>query len=281
MLKLLVPVILTAGLVSWWDAGTDPEVRRLRRHFATLERELVARDVSHLTPAQRAARERHVARLRAYARTGVFPKNTDFADRRVPYFIDRAGTRCAMAHLIEQSGGGDHVRRVADKMNNAYIAEIARDPELAASLFAWLDENGLTVEEAARIQPSYCGGWGLGFCPPLQPTPPTPTSYRPALTNGVASAALAASLMDWDLSRRTSGWVRVGAGALGLAVGVSAVNRDDDYGLWGIVNMGAGAVSLVLGLRGLTTSPKPQAVAAVAPWASPEGAAGMRVNLTF
>src|SRR6059036_429146 len=76
------------------------ETGRIRRHLATVEAELRATDVSALTPAQRQARAKNLAVLHAYWVRGVFPVNTDFPGRHVPYFIDRYGTRCAMAYLI-------------------------------------------------------------------------------------------------------------------------------------------------------------------------------------
>src|SRR6266705_6614732 len=103
----------------------------------------------------------------------LFPQNTDFPGQRVPYFIDRYGTRCAMAYLIEQSGEGDLVTRVAATHNNARIPELRTDPDLGA----WLWRNGITLEEAARIQPAYgCCPVGA-FCIDLIPQPcPSTTS---------------------------------------------------------------------------------------------------------
>jgi uncharacterized protein (TIGR03382 family) len=79
----------------------------------------------------------------------------------VPYFIDADGTRCAMAHLMELGGAGALVAEVAGTNNNAYVAELAADDRF----LAWLDAAGLTVEEAARIQPSYT--FGLCAAPKL------------------------------------------------------------------------------------------------------------------
>src|SRR5437870_1560004 len=129
------------------------ETARIRAHLDSVERELRAKDVAALTPAQRAARLRNLDVLHRYWVRGVFPLNTDFPSQRVPYFIDRYGTRCAMAYLIEQSGHGDFVARVAATHNNARIWELQDNP----ALVAWLDQNGMTLAEAARVQPSYDG----------------------------------------------------------------------------------------------------------------------------
>ena len=127
------------------------ETGRIRRHLATVEAELRAKDVSALASVQRQARAKNLDVLHAYWVRGVFPVNTDFPGRHVPYFIDRYGTRCAMAYLIEQSGRGDIVHRIATTENNAYVRDLKDDAQLGA----WLRENGLTAAEAARIQPTY------------------------------------------------------------------------------------------------------------------------------
>ena len=69
----------------------------------------------------------------------------------MPFFRDGYGALCAMAYLIERSGRRDLADRVALTRNNAFIAELANDPELRV----WLDSVGLSVTEAARIQPTY------------------------------------------------------------------------------------------------------------------------------
>lgn len=153
MLKLVLAAILLLAqpIADVRAALPSAETARIRRHLATVEAELRAKDISALTPAQRLARARNLDVLHEYWVRGVFPMNTDFPRQRVPYFIDRSGTRCAMAYLIEQSGHADLVRRIATTQNNAYV----RDLEDVAELGAWLSANGLTAAEAARIQPAY------------------------------------------------------------------------------------------------------------------------------
>src|SRR6266498_3064149 len=151
---VVIPALVVAARlhVPWADPAAA-EGRRIRVRLSGVERELRWKDVSALPPAQRAARARSLDILHAYWTRGVFPKNTDFPGQRLPYFVDRYGTRCAMAHLIEQSGRGDLVARVATAKNNARIRELKNNPELVR----WLEENGITAAEAARIQPEYYG----------------------------------------------------------------------------------------------------------------------------
>lgn len=75
-----------------------------------------------------------------------------YPGRRLPIFVDDVGTRCAMGHLIERGGGGDLVRHVSSRHNLARVHQLAALP----AFVAWLLDNGLTVDEAALIQPTYC-----------------------------------------------------------------------------------------------------------------------------
>lgn len=131
------------------------ELARLDAHFVRVLRDLHAHPPPRLGRAARRARAAHLERLDAYRRRAEFPKNRRFPGRMLPHFIDEGGIRCAMAHLMDATGAAtrDFVQHVARSANYARIRDLAGVPELVA----WLDANGLTVEEAARIQPTYCG----------------------------------------------------------------------------------------------------------------------------
>ena len=90
-------------------AGPGPaasdEVARIQSHLLGAERLLDARGVSGLSPAARAARALHRKELRRYRERGVFPRNLDCPGRRMPYFVDAAGVRCAMAHPVIRDPG--------------------------------------------------------------------------------------------------------------------------------------------------------------------------------
>jgi len=124
---------------------------RLRAHFDSVDQELRSRDVSGLTDEQRAMRNQLISWLRDYRNAGRFPENDKFADRAMPFFRDSHGTLCAMAYLVDRSGRGDIVDHIAGTRNNAFIRELTDDQ----ALVAWLETSGLTVDEAARIQPMY------------------------------------------------------------------------------------------------------------------------------
>src|SRR5262245_21185502 len=61
------------------------------------------------------AREEQLDRLHAYRVRGVYP--VDEAGRPISVFRDSGGRTCPMAALIEQSGRGDLVDRVARENN--------------------------------------------------------------------------------------------------------------------------------------------------------------------
>src|SRR5437762_12070462 len=104
---LMLSAVLSGALATGvWRAPAPisfaaAERIRLRAHFDSVERELRARDVSGLTPAQRAARARVPNILHTHHLRGLFPRNTDCPDRDVPVFIDWPATRCRLASLVE------------------------------------------------------------------------------------------------------------------------------------------------------------------------------------
>jgi hypothetical protein len=136
--------------------GSEPltgrlEVARLRAHFDSVDAELRHAKALQFTSSQRRVRAILIGWLREYRDAGEFPRNDRFPELAMPFFRDGHGAPCAMAYLIERSGRRDLVDRIALTRNNAFIAELAEDPELRA----WLDSAGLSVTEAARIQPTY------------------------------------------------------------------------------------------------------------------------------
>ncbi|MBL8742916.1 MAG: hypothetical protein JNK04_17525 [Myxococcales bacterium] len=133
------------------------EVTRVREHLLGAIEMVGSAPTDALTPAQKARRTLLLGQLIRYAVAGRFPKNIDLPDGMEPTFVDHEGTRCAMAHLIDETGGQKLVDRVAATANHAYVRELAADGELVE----WLVAHGLSVDEAGRIQPGYCGSPAL------------------------------------------------------------------------------------------------------------------------
>jgi hypothetical protein len=148
--SLALSLLAFAGPTVRWrfDRAEDA---RLHAHFARVIAEIAARPMLQLAPAARAERAHLLALLGEYDRAGRFPRNEGQSAARTPIFVDRHGTRCAMAWLIEHTGGREFVARIARTANLAYIPDLAGDPELQR----WLAGAGLDLAEAARIQPTY------------------------------------------------------------------------------------------------------------------------------
>jgi len=272
---LVGPALLVAAARSSvpWSAPDVAETVRIRAHLDTVERELRSKDVAALTAAQRAARARNLEILHAYWVRGVFPKNTDFPGQRLPYFVDRYGTRCAMAHLIEQSGRGDLVARVATANNNARIRQLKNDPELAR----WLVENGITAAEAARIQPEYYG-------PPLATTPDA-ASVGYKTTTGVAVAAnvltSALNVAHTSVAPTLTGLLSIASGIAAVGAGAPNLDESGSRRTLGFVNTGVGAASALFGAYRLAHRPHPESRASVGPWVGPPARPGVTVSFAF
>lgn len=226
------------------------EVARIRAHFDSVLTELAARDVGILTAAQRANRSALVTTLAAYRARGVFPHNYDFPGQAVPYFVDRkTGTLCAVAHLLEWTGRRHIVDRVARADNNVWVPALAGDAEFES----WLDANGVTLEEAARIQVPY-----IGEPVPAPGGPPPQSASSKRLETAapiVGVGALAAGL--WNAYGNANG-LRGGRTILGLTsgivatgVGIAILSRSDASPTSGAVSALAGTVGITVASRAL------------------------------
>lgn len=124
-------------------------------HLTAVEAELLAADTTHLTPALRARRAAFIKTLATYRDGCEFPRNTLAPDRLVTVFVDREDGRdtpCAVGFLMATDGHTDLVEHIHATRNTATIWELANDPEVAT----WVADSGLSLYEAARIQPAYC-----------------------------------------------------------------------------------------------------------------------------
>ena len=201
-LSALLAVLLTVPVTAGEAPQQDPlQVAWKQRHVDRVVQELRARDTSHLTDAQRKARVENIARLEAYGKRAVFPIDNRWTGLAIPYLIDDQGTRCALAHLIDRSGANDLLLDMAKGHNNAFLPELAKDKRLVA----WLQAQGLTVEEAAFIQ-------APGYVDPVDRRPTddptgddtgTPDPSRRVPTSGVTPqtrgrAATASPDVTWE-----------------------------------------------------------------------------------
>ncbi len=217
------------------------EVARLKSHFDSVDAELESRDVSRLTAAQRVRRARLTSWLRDYRNSGTFPLN-DRLTVAAPFFRDSKGTLCAMAYLIDRSGRTDIVDKVEGTRNNAYIAELADDP----ALIAWLDSSGLSVAEAARIQPAYDG-----FPYPISDRPRGVDSDFALAAVGLGSVSLATAAFNVVRPSYLTGLLGIAAGAVSIGVGANNFDKNRGTDRVATATIGLGAMSLGAGVYGL------------------------------
>lgn len=272
----LVAVVFLGG------SPAPSEVSRIRRHLAGAETVLARRDESTLSASQLANRHRVKELLAEYRRAGRFPINEDFAERRVPYFRDRRGTLCAMAFLLERTGYAEIVNRVAATRNNAYVRELAGEPGLAE----WLDRFGLTVAEAARIQPAYGGPPWEPYVDPSKITP----GYAVASAVGLGLSVTATALnLAGPRSRQRLAWLGAGAGLVTAMLGAGKVDNGGSVRGLGITNVVIGGIAALVGIQGLVDRSQTNADDGrqirnqldVGVMVGPGGAPGLQATLRF
>lgn len=261
------------------------EVVRIRAHLQRVENELRAADVSHLSPRQQSNRARHIAELARYRGRGVFPHNHVVSDRRVPVFIDEHGTHCAVGHLIAKSGHAQLSRRIAGERNLARVRELSDEPELVA----WLDEAGLSLAEAARIQPYY--------------GPTIDETRYPLLTGAAAGLVTGVTVLNLMVDREGGAWwlpaaLAFTSGAAAGTVALAAHRADrpnDDISqrlirtniAFGVLGGLVGTRTLILGRADKARVGDNQGAApgalqlSLAPWTSPRDGVGAAVRLRF
>ena len=160
------PLTRPSAEAAAWSAR---ERRRVQRHLRRAERSARRAPVAALDPLRRLVRALLLDELAAYRARGRFPRNLD-ATGRTPVFVDALGTRCAVAHLLDASGESALVDAISARRNLATVDELADEARLAA----WLHAAGLTLAEAAAIQPGYsyvpascvCGREDFSAAPP-------------------------------------------------------------------------------------------------------------------
>jgi len=150
-----------------------------------------------------------------------------------------------MAYLVDRSGGGDIVDHIAKTRNNAFIRELTDD----RALVAWLDASGLSVDEAARIQPQYS-------FPPPPPTTTTTISNRvnanyALLSMGLGGASLGSLGFNLISPSRASGGIGLVAGVASIVAGVGQLDDVGGDKKIAVANTALGSIAAIAAVRGL------------------------------
>jgi len=244
---------LPAGASRILRQSPDPEVARIQQHLVGAEALLAGANTEGKSAAQLRARRAHMERLASYRAAGRFPHNHDVPGRRAPVFVDEHGTQCAMAYLIAQSGRADIVELVARTRNNASVTELAADKVIGPALLAWLDEAGLTVGEAQRVQPSY--GYDIIFADRDEFVTGTFASASASLglVNLITSGMNARSAVNHNASK----WPVIlgfASGAANVGLGAANAKFEGDRRTLGIADIAVGSASIAASAWSLLAS---------------------------
>jgi len=231
------------GDVGDLEDARAAEIARIRTHLAGALEQLRSSTPPGLGPEQARARERAIGWLAEYRERGVFPHNHVRPGERVPVFVDPHGTPCAVGYLLLRSGEHELVADVVREANLARIPELEEDERLTK----WLEEHGLTLEEAARIQPDY----GPNF-----PFPSENESSYAGETVGLAIVTAAAAAFAEATKPDPERFEWTGATAATSAVGhgvvlAVALRDDDQVPVWQIATdiVGAAVGAVAAGRR--------------------------------
>ncbi len=233
----MFPVVAFVSAAGFGRPSDDAAGDHVRRHLDSVLVELRANQVERSNDVRQARRARLLDELGAYRNRGAFPHNYDFPGQLVPYFRDReTGALCAVGALLAFTGRSDIVDRVASQDNNVRVAALAGD----TAFRRWLDDNGLTLAEAARIQVAYVY------------TPTTPQFVGTAAVL-VASPLAAVASFGTSIANLQSmdagpgaGFTKFGivSGSISLATGIALMHSPDIRGSWGRASTALGALSL-------------------------------------
>jgi hypothetical protein len=233
------PVVAVVTAARSGRSSNDPASYHVRRHLDSVLVELRSNQVAGTSDARLARRARLIKELAEYRNRGAYPHNYDFRGQFVPYFWDgKTGALCAVGDLLAFTGRGDIVDRVVRLDNNLRVAQLAGD----TSFRAWLDENGLTLAEAARIQVVYAYS-------------PTPAQMAGTVAVGLGAsvgmlASLSTTLANATLNRdgrskKASIWGLASSGVT-LAAGVALLHSPDMPHKWGTMSTTVGAVGIAM-----------------------------------
>jgi hypothetical protein len=219
------------------------ENKRLQTHLKYVEKLLRRKDISSLTKEQKENRLKMLDLLHEYWTAGVFPKNYDYPDQRMPCFIDKDGNICA--------------EEINSKFKYEYL--LAMNDQ---TVDRWIQSSGLTKEECAMVQPTYGS---------------TPTDII-SPTYSISSSLIC----GLNLSLNTINGIQISKGAnskiipiLGLITGAGQItlgtlNYPKEQITWGgtyvnpgqrnltLINIGLGTATMILSSWNLITNIKPK-----------------------
>ncbi|MEM6273588.1 MAG: hypothetical protein AAF998_29560 [Bacteroidota bacterium] len=147
--------VLERQLDALWGSNSELNTEnsvRISNHLTYVSQLLSLRSTQHLNEARRNNRTHLLHFLGRYAERGIFPSGYEQNASGRLCHKDEAGRRCAIGHLIEKTSGPN----LADRICGTHLDLMDGHTRLA--LEAWMDQNGITAEELALIQPGFRPG---------------------------------------------------------------------------------------------------------------------------
>lgn len=144
------------------------EQARIKKHLNYTLKKLQKVDAGKLPANEQATRQRTLDNLQHYIQLAEFPVNSRSL-RRHPIFVDQYGNYCAVGYLLHAAGYDDIVDEIQQTNNLVQIDDIQNPRYIDA-----ITSLGITMEEAAQIQPGY--NWQNPV--PVEPAP----DYTPILS---------------------------------------------------------------------------------------------------
>ena len=231
------PAVAVVSAARFNRPPSDPAGDHVRRHLDSVIVELRANQLGEPNGARQVRRARLIEELAAYRNRGAFPHNYDFPGQLVPYFRDRkTGALCAVGDLLAFTGRSDIADRVVALDNNLRVPQLAAD----TAFRRWLDDNGLTLAEAARIQVAYVRSVS------------TPQMVGTMFVAGAAPFSGIASFATGIANLRSmedgpgAGFARFGivSGTISVVAGVALLHSPDIPSNWGRASTALGGFSL-------------------------------------
>jgi HEAT repeat protein len=203
-------VARSVGAPLQYQAAAAPAAAQLAERYAKVGGELQRTAPTGLTAIQSAHRQLVIELLAGYGQGLDFPHLGGATGERLPVFRDGDGRLCALAHLLDRTGQGPLVERLAQANNGGWLVEFQSDP----ALLDWMQRHGLSLAEVARIQ-----GPGFGGNPVAPPPPPIPGDTVIAIGEALGGDAAPAGAGSGGPATGGPAGPVVGGGAAGPTTG--------------------------------------------------------------
>ena len=118
----------------------------IQTHLKYAEHLLSAKDTSNLSSEARKKREAALNLLNEYWNRGIFPRNNDHPDERLPCFIDKDQRICAVGFLVEKTAGLETAQAINSKYQYSFVMDMED-----AFIDSWIQDNGFSKIEIAMI----------------------------------------------------------------------------------------------------------------------------------